>query len=132
MVDTVSTDVLMDGNNIHIVRLTGVSDSTGETNVVKVDLSTLTGPDNGVATGSLRVDLIEYDVQGYSHINLEWDGTTDTNLARLSGQGMKVYQTPYGGLQDDSTGGTGDILLTSVGAAANASYDITLHLRKKQ
>jgi hypothetical protein len=98
--------------------------------VVKSDISTLTGP-NGSAPSSQVVEWIEYDVQGFTSVRLDWDATTDDEIAVLSGQGVLDW-TAYGGLVDPaSTGATGDIVLTTAGASATATYTITIGLRLK-
>jgi len=130
MADTVSTDVLVSGGNNYTVRLVGESDGTGESDVLKVDISGLTGP-IGVAPSSIKIMEIQYDIQGFSSIKLAWDGTTDTVAALLSGQGMKEYAY-NGGLNADNADGTGDLLLTSNGAIAGATYDILLICKLKE
>lgn len=133
MVDLVDTEVLFSGNNKYIVRLTNVSDGTGEANVTKVDRSALAGPDDGNAPGKIVIEEIQYDVQGFEGVVLEWDATTDEPLAVLAGQGIKEYKR-FGGLVPDTvgTGADGDILLTTNGtAAAGDTYDILIICRLK-
>lgn len=132
MVDTVSSDVLFSGNNRYIVRLYGVSDGTGETDVVKIDKSALAGPDRGNAPSKIKIESIQYDIQGHAKVTLEWDGTTDTPILVMAGQGFKDFELDNigGGLVSDNADGTGDVLLTS-SATAGASYDITINCRLK-
>lgn len=131
MVDAVSTDYIVKGNNIILMRIVGVSDGTGESDVVKLDVSALTGPDGVNPPSKIKIEEIQYDVQGWDAIQLEWDGTTDTPAMVLSGQGVKLW-LPGEGVVSDNADGTGDLLLTTVGTAtANYTYDITLRLRLK-
>lgn len=130
MVDTVSTDVLVSGQNIYNIRLIGESDGTGEAAVAKIDISTLVGPNGVLAPSSVKIMEIQYDIQGFSSIKLSWDGGTDTVAALLSGQGIKEYSLT-GGLVSDATGGTNDLKLTSSGAVAGATYDILLICKLK-
>lgn len=130
MVDTVQTDTLVSGRNIHEIRITGVSDGTGEADVAKVSLSSLIGPD-GTAPTRAKLEELQWDVYGWSAIQLEWDGTTDTPAQILSGQGARIYPKGTGPVMD-ATGGTGNLLLTTIGTgAANYSYDIYIRLRLK-
>lgn len=136
MADTVHTHVLFDGERHYAVQLTCESDGTGESAVQKVDISTLDAPRNpedGSTTPCTytNIDKIVYQVNGFNSVSLDWDHTTDDNIAILSGNGWIDY-TKYGGNTDpQSAGGTGDILLTSNGAISGASYNIVIYLVKK-
>jgi hypothetical protein len=132
MVDTVDTITTADGQRNHVVRLTCVSDGTGESDVVKVDASTLTGPDGkvGLAPDSFAIEYASWVIQGFSSVRVEFDATTDSEGMVLTGVGERFFDPP---LQDPKASGyTGDILLTSAGAVNGATYDIVLHLIKKQ
>lgn len=128
MPDSVDSRVLNSGPRNHIVRLTNLSDSTGESAVVKIDISTLTMAD-GRAPAKMAIDEIQYSIQGFTAVRLFFDATTDDEIAILSGDGTKVFP---GGLTDpQSSGYTGDVILTTEGEAAGATYDITIIARKK-
>jgi hypothetical protein len=131
MADTVDSKVVFSGQRRRAVRLTNVSDGTGESAVVKVDVSAITGPD-GSATTYTVVEEIQYAIQGFTSVRLLWDATTDDEIAMLpSGSGYLNYKE-IGGLVDPKSSGTvGDILLTTAGAVSGATYDITLVLRLK-
>lgn len=131
MADAVSSNVIADGRRNYKIKLTNISDGTGESAVSKIDISTLVGPDGTNAPSYFAVHSIEYDVQGFTSVVLYFDATADDELAILSGQGFFNYD---GALFNDpqSTGTTGDIKLTTNGATSGATYDITLHLIKKQ
>lgn len=128
MADAVTTKTVFNGTKKLVIHLTNISDGTGESDVVKVDKSTFTGPD-GTEPTNLIVEKIEYDVSSM-RVALEWDHTTDEVIAVLQGQGTLDW-TRSGGLKDTGSGETGDILLTTTGHAAGDGYDITLYLRKK-
>lgn len=128
MADAVSTKVLFNGDRRLSLQLMNVSDGTGEASVVKVDKSAYTGP-NGLEPSCFVVEKIEYDVTSM-RVVLSFDRTTDATFAVLQGQGELCYKK-VGGLKDSDTGDTGDILLTTTGAAAGDGYNIILHLIKK-
>jgi len=128
MADAVGTKVLFDGSRRLSIQLTNVSDGTGEAGVIKVDKSTYTGP-NGLEPSKFSVESIEYDVTSM-RVALSFDRTTDVVFAVLQGQGKLCYRKS-GGFIDSTTGDTGDILLTTTGAAAGDGYNIILHLIKK-
>jgi len=130
MTDAVSTKVLFTGNNIYSIRITGVSDGTGESDVVKIDKSSLIGP-KGVEPARIKVMDISWDISGWEGINLEWDGSTDAVAFVLSTNGYEDF-AKVGGLVADNSDGTGDLLLTTVGTGASGdTYTITLNCRLK-
>ena len=132
MADAVVTTVLDSGPRNHKVRLNNRSDGTGESEVTKVDASTIEGPEGpGTTVGSFTVARIEFAVQGMTRVDLLFDATTDDVFASLNpGNGFIDYHGEH--LPDPrSTGFTGDINLTTVGALGDGSYEITLFLIKK-
>lgn len=135
MADTVTSSVVESFNGL-MVHLTGVSDGTGESNVIKVDKSAYLASD-GAEPASLDIEQVRWNIQGFTYIKLAWDHTTDDTALVLSGSGYDDFSGNGGdvtnpkGLPDPrSAGGTGDLLLTSVGATSGDTYDITLWLRK--
>ena len=130
MPDTTDIQVIHSGPRRLSVKLSAFSDGTGEIDAIKVDKSTLIGP-LGVEPSKLVVEEIEWNLQGYNYVILEWDRTSDQEIAILgTSSGYKNYR-PVGGLCDNATGGTGDVVLTTSGATAGASYDISIVLRLK-
>jgi hypothetical protein len=130
MADAVNTTVIYQDTVRYVVKITNLSDGTGETAVTKVDKSTLTGP-NGLEPTELVVECIDADVAGMQ-VYLYADHTTDVPIARIGGLGR--YKRDFrktGGLSTAGAGDTGDILLTTNGHSSGDSYDITLYLRKK-
>jgi len=130
MADTVDTKVVFNGTRIKQYRFTNRSDGTGESDVIKVDVSTLTGL-NGKAPTTVSVLEIAWTIQGFTSVQLEWDATTDDEIAILTGSGYRDFMDAGGAHDPKSTGYTGDILLTTYGAAANATYDILLTVKLK-
>ena len=131
MADTVDTVKLVDGERNVIVRRTNVCDGTGESDAVFMDISSFNSTLSGPAL-SLSIEKVEYDIQGFNSVRLEFDATTDDEALVLSeGQGC-IDLREYGGLSDPrSSGYTGDILVTTQGNAANNTYTIVLHCTKK-
>lgn len=128
MVDAVNSLLIVDGPRHFEVHRTSLSDGTGETNAIVVDLSTLSADGYGVLPNQLTVDIIQYDVSGFGSITLKYDETTDVPFADLSGSGTFVIPS---GRVDTGTGGTGDILISTNTPAAGAMYTINLIGRKK-
>ena len=122
----VTTKVVFSSRNKRVINITGAWDTADETDTVVVDKSALTGPD-GTEPGSIRVDEITWSIgAGYDYVTLEWDHDTDDMIEYLQGQGYMDYR-PFGGKNDPrSAGGTGDIVLTAKGGAANDTISILL------
>jgi hypothetical protein len=127
MADVVTSQIIANGNRYHIVHLTSISDGTGESGVIKVDLSTCDLGNGVFATGS-SVKEIQWSIQGFTTVGLFWDHTSDGTISMLAaGNGYSEFGM-LGMLRDTGTGGTGDVLLTTYGAVSGATYDITLVL----
>lgn len=125
--DTVDVSVIRNSLGHYAVRLQNRSDGTGETAIHKVDISALYNAAGITCTWTV-LERIDYAVQGFNYVLLEWDHTSPDEIATLSGSGM-IDVTYEGGQADPkSSGGTGDVLLTTNGGAAGSSYDITLRL----
>lgn len=132
MTDTVNTSIICEDAFLYVVQFQNISDGTGESAVVKVDKSALeiAGQSPAVSVGHLAIEEITWNIQQFSYVSLLWDHTADDQALLLANSGYIDYRE-YGGLHDpQSTGGTGDLLLTTVGATASATYNIIVALRK--
>jgi hypothetical protein len=126
MADVVNTRYLSKGPRYAIVRLTNISDGTGESGIAKIVLTDLL-TDDGLIPTKTSIKEIQWSIQGFTSIRLYWDHNTDDIIDVLAvGNGYVEYGA-LGMLSDpQSTGGTGDILLTTAGQISGATYDITL------
>lgn len=142
MADTVTSNVIYQDAKQYVVHLTSLSDGTGETNVVKVDKSTLTAV-GGAEPTALDIERVDYTVTGFTSVKFNWDHGTDSPALLLTGSGSKDFTGCEGGmrilrdvertsgLQDPKTAdSTGDLLLTS-SATSGGAYAITLWLSKR-
>ena len=130
MADTVSSKTLFNGSRKLIMQFTNLSDGTGESAVVKVDKSTFTGP-NGLEPSSLQVEMIEGEAVGME-VYIYSDHTTDVPIARIGGLGrFKIDYRSSGGVYTGGAGDTGDITFTTNGHAPGDSYNIVIHMKKK-
>jgi len=131
MADVTDINVVHSGSRKYAVHLTNESDGTGEAAVIKVNVSTLTGPD-GTAPTYTTVEEVRYNVAGFNYVTLEWDATANDEIAVMGAGSDYLDFTGFGGLTDPkSTGTTGDIVLTTDGGAEASSYDINLVVRVK-
>jgi hypothetical protein len=126
MTDAVATQVLHDGARNAVVKLTNVSDGTGEAAVLKVDVSTLQN-----APSRVSIERIQATTAGMG-FDLLWDATTD--VVALSVGPDQVADLDFkeiGGLHNNAgTGVTGDIMLTTFGHSAGDRYTVILHMKK--
>ena len=122
MADAVSTSTLLSGSYKKILCFNNVSDGTGESAVNKVDISTLQGNPS-----SVKINRLWFACSGLQ-VRILFDHTTDDTVLVLDGSGHFDFRT-FGGLQDPkSTGGTGDILFTTINHTANDSYTVILEV----
>ena len=133
MVDTVQTNVLFDGTRRKIVQLLNLCDGTGESAVVKLDISADSGGPayNGGVPTKYGIEEVEYDIQGFTYVRIDFDATTDDEALFLPpGSGYKDFRSVGAIVDPQTTGYTGDVVLTTAGNVAGDTYDIILHLRK--
>tara|TARA_R110002074_G_scaffold400734_1_gene596896 strand:+ start:702 stop:1109 length:408 start_codon:yes stop_codon:yes gene_type:complete len=132
MADAVSTTVLSDGTHRAIIQITNLSDGTGEAAVTKIDVSSLAPRADGTACSSVRIEKVAHSITGFTQVQLLWDASTDTvALALAEASNGHMDFSEFGGLSNTAgTGKTGDINLTTLGAASNDTYVIVLDLLK--
>jgi len=122
------------GNRRVIVRLSGTSDGTGETDVKKIDLTDLK-THNGQNPAKTAIEWIKYDINGLTCL-LEWERTPHAEIVKLNASGTNTAGeldfTQFGGKVDPGEDDlTGDILLTTTNADNGDSYEIIMCVRLK-
>jgi hypothetical protein len=137
MADTVTSQTLKDSATAWAVKLTNISDGTGESGVVKVSANTLIASDGG-STQRLSINKLFWNVsKGTSslqdpRVTLMWRGTSNTTIVTLSGSGTldltTNLQAPL--TNNAGAGANGDILLTTTGFTASAGYTLILEGKK--
>lgn len=140
MADTVTSNFLVNGPRYAVLKLTSVSDGTGEAGVVKVD-ATATGLLGWNVKGQmvypgvhLALSEIKFSVGGMG-VRLQWQASANQDLLIFQASDHWVLggeRLGFAGLSPPSglAGATGSILLTTIGAAANSSYSLILTLIK--
>lgn len=123
MADAVTSQTLRNnGDELHML-FTNLSDSTGEGNVVKVDVSAL-------GWSRVAVTRIKYCVYG-CELTLKWDATADVIFAVLNGSGdLDFSDAPI--VNNAGAGITGDIMFDFTAARADAGdcYTVLLEMRR--
>jgi hypothetical protein len=126
MGDTVTTRTLYSGTKKLIQQYTNVSDGTGESAVSKLDISTLTNSAGETVT-AIKINRIWGNVSGMV-VNILTDHSSDV-LMFTANDGLDFLdftdsETGFGGIKDTGSGGTGDVLFTTVGHTAADSYNL--------
>ena len=132
MADTVASQTIDDGPRYAVIKLTNVSDGTGESAVTKVDVSGLASSANGVACTGATIQKIWWPCTGMK-VSILFDATSDV-LAIQLGENQSGYHdyTSFGGLTNNAgSGKTGDIKFTTVGHSSGDTYTIILYLKKE-
>jgi len=132
MADTVTSQTIQDSERKAVLKFTNVSDGTGESAVVKVDVSALATNSAGQACTSVTVAKIWWQCVGMG-VELLFDATTDMLIIGLSpdSNGFHDY-SPFTGIPNNAGAGkTGDIAFTTIGASANDTYTVILELVKE-
>lgn len=131
MADAVTSQTLTDNDRRAVIKLTNVSDGTGESAVTKVDVSALNTDREGRTCTGVAIERIHYDVNGMK-VRVLWDATTDADCIILTdaSAGTLCFKD-FGGLTNNAGAGvTGDIKFTTIAASANDSYSVVLCLLK--
>lgn len=131
MADTVTSQLIADGPRNAIYKFTNISDGTGETDVVKVDVSALSANERGQPVTSLSIESVRGASNGMSVRILE-EATADQLILEIPADTIGEYFCEdFGGIPNSKSAGyTGNILFTTVGAANGDSYSIIMLMRK--
>ena len=128
MADT-ATVVKMNESDKHVYYLfIGESDGTGESDVQKIDISTLTIGSTTVT--ALALVHAQGNVSVGQSVKLSYDQGTDVVIAHFTGD-VILDAEAAGGILDTGSAGTGDVLLSTVGFAAADTYTLLTKWRKK-
>jgi hypothetical protein len=131
MADLVASQTLLDGERLFIGKFTNISDGTGETNAIKVDVSTLAASAAGKACTGVKINKIWISTHGLE-IKVLWAATTPL-MAWMVPQN-NIYEIDFsifGGLTNNAGAGvTGDIAFTTSDQSAGDMYAVVLECIK--
>jgi hypothetical protein len=131
MADTVTTQIIQDGERNCIMKFTNVSDGTGESAVVKVDVSALQSNPSGIACSEVRLVRVSHAIVGMS-VQMFFNASTNVLLMELaeSSNGHMDFQD-FGGIPNNAgSGKDGDILFTTKDQTSGDTYSIILEMLK--
>lgn len=131
MADAVTSQTLLDGDRLVIQKFTNISDGTGESGVIKVDVSALNPDQYGHACTGVKINKIWAQTFGMA-VDILWDATTDVIADTIPADVMyKMCFSDFGGIPNNAgTGKTGDVLFSTVGASNGDRYTIILECIK--
>lgn len=131
MADAVASQTLIDGERMAIMKFTDISDGTGESKVLKVDVSALTPSASGLACTGVTITKIHASTHGME-VQIFWDATTDVLCWGVPQNSQYTWDfEKFGGLTNNAgTGVTGDVLFSTVDSSNGDFYTIVLEMVK--
>lgn len=125
MADLVKIIKLRDTIDRASYLLCNASDGTGETAIQKIDISAIQ-----MAATKVKIKKLKWSIEGMQ-VSLLFDHTTDDTAIIMSGNGSLDEDCEAPLTDPGSSGGTGDILVTTQQtAAAKSGYCIYLEIEK--
>jgi hypothetical protein len=131
MADAVTSQTLLDGERMAIMKFTNISDGTGETAVTKVNVSSLTASNSGQACTGVVVNKITAICHGME-VRMYWDATTDVPffLANVNSNYTNDFSV-FGGITNNSGAGkNGNIVFSTSDASSGDTYTVVLEMVK--
>jgi len=131
MADAVASQTLLDGERLFIAKFTNISDGTGETGVVKIDVSTLNPNAFNLACNGVKINKIWSTTHGME-VRILWDASTDVFAWMIQPNANYLMDfSSFGGLQNNGGAGvTGDVLFTTSDASSGDMYTIVIECIK--
>lgn len=124
MADAVTTQTIQDGSKVLVQKFTNVSDGTGESAVVKVDVSALSQ-----SSGTPKIKKCHFSTSGMA-VDIYFDATADVLALTLPENEVGTLDfTSFGGIPNNAGAGvTGDISFTTRGHTAGDTYTVILEM----
>ena len=131
MADAVTSQTLMDGERVAIMKFTNISDGTGESAVTKVNVASLNPNNLGIACNGVTVTKITSVCHGME-VRMLWDATTDVPffLAAVNTNYQNDFSSIGGITNNSGAGKNGNILFTTSDASNGDTYTVVLEMVK--
>lgn len=130
MADVVTSQTLHDTHQIAVMKFTNLSDGSGESNVLKVDVSALaTHPTLATVCTRVAIERMWYSMAGMT-VDVLWDATANVAAWTIGGDGYLDFRSVGPIVNNAGSGITGDILFSTIDATNGDRYSIMLALRK--
>ena len=131
MADAVASQTILDGERLFIAKYTNISDGTGETAALKIDVSTLAPNSFNLACNGVKINKIYGTTHGMQ-VRILWDATIDEFVWQLPQNSNYLMDfSSFGGIPNNAGAGkTGDVLFTTTDFTAGDMYSIVLECTK--
>jgi len=130
MADTVTTQTIADTSGVkYVIKLTNISDGSGEILIKKIDASETTFMSEDGARAIARVYYSINASDNKSGVELVWDGVTNATALFLSGQGVMDFRTDGNSFKNNAITPTGDVLLSTKNFANGDNYSLIVEFR---
>lgn len=131
MADAVTSQTILDGERLFIAKFTNISDGTGESGVIKIDVSSLNPNAFGLACNGVKINKIWSTTHGME-VRILFDATTDTFAWQIpQNTNYMMDFSSFGGLPSNAgAGATGDVLFTTQDASNGDMYTIVMECIK--
>jgi hypothetical protein len=131
MADAVTSQTLMDGERLAIMKFTNISDGTGENAVTKVNVSALNPNSRGKACTGVTVTKITSVCHGME-VRMYWDASTDVPffLSTVNTNYENDFSS-FGGIANNAgTGKNGNIVFSTSDQTNGDTYTVVLEMVK--
>jgi hypothetical protein len=132
MADSVTTQTLLDGERLVVMKFTNLSDGTGEVAVNKILPANLAVNSFGKACTDLKINKIWSTTTGMA-VNLLWDADADVLAWTIPSDTnyWMEFGDHLGGIPNNAgTGKTGNLAFSTVGASAGDAYSVIIECIK--
>lgn len=131
MADAVTSQTLLDGERLAIMKFTNISDGTGETAVTKVNVANLAKSASGLACTAVTVTKITSVCHGLE-VRMYWDASTDVPffLSTINTNYENDFSNIGGITNNAGTGKNGNIVFSTSDASSGDTYTVVLEMVK--
>jgi hypothetical protein len=131
MADAVTSQTLLDGERLAIMKFTNISDGTGETAVTKVNVANLAKSASGLACTAVTVTKITSVCHGLE-VRMYWDASTDVPffLSTINTNYENDFSNIGGITNNSGTGKNGNIVFSTSDASSGDTYTVVLEMVK--
>lgn len=131
MADAVTSQTLLDGERLAIMKFTNISDGTGESAVTKVNVSALARSNSGLACTGVTINKITSVCHGME-VRMYWDATTDVPffLSTVNTNYENDFSSIGGITNNAGTGKNGNVVFSTSDQTAGDTYTVVLEMVK--
>lgn len=129
---TTNSQTVFDGERMAIMKFFfSTTDTTGESNVVKVNPATLLPSSAGGACDAVSILKVHALTHGLE-VQMSWDATAPVQIETIPQNSQySMDYSKFGGLTNNAGAGkTGKILFSTIDQSAGDAYTVTLELQK--